>query len=85
MPKSRINVSLDRDLVDFAKLFAAENRTTVADIFTQYLLALKREADSGTTRPVLSHPAFQRALEDVQARLRDGSAEWHSFADVFAD
>jgi len=27
MPKTRINVSLDQDLADFAKVFAAENRS----------------------------------------------------------
>ncbi len=30
MPKTRINVSLDKDLAEFAKLFAAENQTSVA-------------------------------------------------------
>ena len=42
MAKTRINVSLDPDLAKFAKVFAAENRTSVAEMFTQYLLALKR-------------------------------------------
>ena len=42
MPKTRLNVSLDQDLAGFAKDFAAENRTSVANIVTQYLLALKR-------------------------------------------
>ena len=32
MPKTRLNVSLDQDLADFAKAFAAENRTSVADM-----------------------------------------------------
>ena len=30
MAKTRLNVSLDQDLADFAKVFAAENRTSVA-------------------------------------------------------
>ncbi len=85
MAKNRLNISLDQDLVDFAKLFAAENRTTVAEVITQYLLSLKRRAQGETTANILAHPAFHEAMEDVQARLRDGKAEWHTFDEVFSD
>jgi len=85
MPKTRINLSLDQDLVHFAKLFAAENRTSVAEVITQYLLSLKRQAEGENTAKVLAHPAFHEAMRDVQARLRDGRAKWQSFDDVFSD
>ena len=45
MAKTRINISLDKDLAEFAKIFAAENRTSVADLITQFLLSLKRRVD----------------------------------------
>lgn len=32
MNKTRINISLDEDLADFAKIFAAENRASVAQL-----------------------------------------------------
>lgn len=85
MPKTRINVSLDQDLADFAKVFAAENRTSVAEMVTQYLLALKRRAESKHMETILENPAFQLAMEDVQAKLRAGTAEWHSYDEVFGD
>lgn len=85
MPKTRLNVSLDQDLAEFAKVFAAENRTSVADIVTQYLLALKRRVDGEYMENILANPAFQQAMEDAQARLRDGSAKWHSYDEVFGD
>ncbi len=85
MAKGRINLSLDQDLVDFTKDFAAENRTTVADVITQYLLGLKREVQGETTVKILAHPAFHEAMTDVQTRLRDGQAEWHNFDEVFSD
>ena len=85
MAKNRINLSLDQDLVDFAKAFAAENRTTVAEVITQYLLGLKRRVQGETTERILSHPAFHEAMVDVQARLRDGNAEWNTFDEVFSD
>ena len=83
MPKTRINISLDQDLADFAKVFAAENRTSVADIVTQYLLTLKRRIEGQDSERILSHPAFQEAMEVAQEKLKDGSAEWYSYDEVF--
>ncbi len=85
MAKTRINISLDKDLAEFAKIFAAENRTSVADLFTQFLLSLKRRVEGEDTQKILAHPAFQKAMEEAQARLRDGTAEWHSYDEVFSD
>jgi len=75
MPKTRLNISLDKDLVDFFKAYVQENRTTVANVITQFLLALKRRAQGDSTEIILSNPDFHKALIDVQSRLRDGTAE----------
>lgn len=85
MPKTRINVSLDQDLADFAKIFAAENRTSFSEIITQYLLSLKRQVDGESSEKILAHPAFQEALEKSQAKLRDGTARWYSYNEVFGE
>jgi hypothetical protein len=85
MPKTRFNVSLDQDLAEFAKAFAAENRTSVADMVTQYLLALKRRVEGDYVEEIFAHPAFQQAMEDAQAKLRDGTAQWHPYDEVFGD
>ena len=85
MPKTRLNISLDQDIADFAKIFAAENRTSVADMVTQYLLALKRRVEGENIEKILAHPAFQQAMEEVQAKLRAGTARWHSYDEVFGD
>ena len=85
MAKNRLNISLDQDLVDFAKLFAAENRTTVSEVITQYLLGLKRRAQGETSERILAHPAFHEAMEDVLTKLREGKAEWQTFDEVFSD
>ncbi len=83
MTKTRINISLDQDLADFAKVFARENRISVAEMMTQYLLTLKRRIDGQDSERVLAHPAFQDAMEASRARLQDGSAEWYSYDEVF--
>ena len=85
MSKTRINISLDQDLADFAKIFATENRTSVADVITQYLLSLKRRVEGQSTEEILSHPAFVKAMEEAQEKLRNGTAQWHSYDEVFGD
>jgi hypothetical protein len=82
MPKSRLNISLDNDLANFIKLYAQENRTTAADIITQFILSLKRQTEGDNMEIILSNPDFYQAIIDVQKRLRDGTAEWYSFKDV---
>ncbi len=85
MPKTRINISLDRDLADFIKGFADENRTTVADVVTQYVLGLKRRIEGEPPVDILAHPAFREAMEEAREKLRAGTARWHSYDDVFGE
>ena len=85
MQKTRVNISLDKDLAEFAKAFAAENRLTVADLFTQYLLGLKRRSAENESNGILADPAFRQALEEVRAKLRAGKITWHSYDEVFGD
>ena len=73
MPKTRINISLDQDLAQFAKIFAEENRTSVADMVTQYFLGLKRRVEGEEMEWIFAHPAFQQAMEECQTRLSDGT------------
>jgi hypothetical protein len=85
MAKTRINISVDQDLADFAKGFAQENRVSVADMVTQYLLALKRRAEGKEGETILTHPAFARAMEEARSKLRKGTVKWHSYDEVFKD
>lgn len=85
MPKTRMYMKLDKDLVDFDKTYAAENRTTISNIITQYLLALKKRIEGQEAERILSHPAFQRAMEKAQTKLQAGKAKWHSYDEVFGE
>ncbi len=85
MPKTRLNISLDQDLADFVKVYVREHRTTVADVITQFVLALKRQAQGDSMEIILSDPDFHKALLDVQSRLSDGTAKWYTFEEVFGD
>ncbi len=85
MSKTRLNISLDQDLVNFVKVYVKENRTTVANVVTQLILALKRQAQGDSMEIILSDPDFHKAILDVQSRLRNGTAKWHTFKEVFGD
>ncbi|MBF0396582.1 MAG: hypothetical protein HQK78_07415 [Desulfobacterales bacterium] len=83
MAKTRLNISIDQDLVDFIKIFAMENRTSVADIFTQYLLSIKRKAEGQTSEKIFSNPSFYEAMAEAQEKLRSGKSVWHTYKEVF--
>ena len=85
MPKTRLNISLDQDLANFIKIFAQENRTTASEVITQFILGLKRQFQGDSMDLIFSNPDFYQALTDVQSRLRDGSASWHTFDEVFEE
>ena len=85
MPKTRLNISLDYDLADFIKFYAQENRTTASEVITQFVLGLKRRSQRQHSETVLSDPEFSQALTEVHDRIKDGSAQWHTFTEVFGD
>ncbi len=83
MPKTRLNISIDYDLADFIKMYAQENRTTASEVITQFILGLKRRTGQQSTDIALSDPNFLQALTEVRERLKKGSAQWHTFDEVF--
>jgi hypothetical protein len=83
MPKTRVNISLDQDLAEYIKIYAQENRTTASEVFTQFILGLKRRSQGDSMDIIYSNPEFYKAVLDVQNRLKDGLAEWYSFDEVF--
>ncbi len=85
MSKARLNISIDRDLADFVRIFVQENRTTASELITQFILGLKRRTRNESMDIIYSDPEFYHALSDVQARLKDGSAQWSDFRDVFGE
>lgn len=85
MPKTRLNISIDYDLADFIKMYAQENRTTASEVITQFILGLKRRTCQDSMDIILSDPAFSQALTEAQTRIKDGSAQWHTFDEVFGE
>ncbi len=85
MPKIRLNISIDHDLADFIKIYAHENRTTASDVVTQFILGLKRRTREDSTNIIFSDPNFYQALMEIKSRIKDGSAQWCTFDEVFGE
>ena len=83
MNKGKLNLTLDYDLIDYAKLFATENRTTVSDIITQFLLNLKRVKEKSPTEQIIADSSFHESIMQTIQKLRTGNIKWHSYNEVF--
>ena len=85
MAKARLNISLDQDLIEFVKIYAEQNRTTVTEVLTQFLLNLKRQKTGDPTELILSDKDFRESMLFTIEKLRTGKAKWHSYEDVFGE
>ena len=83
MQKSKLNVTLDKDLIEFIKFYAADQRASVSDIFTQFILNLRRSHNDEPTEIILSDPQFKEILLDTISRLRSGKIKWKKYREVF--
>ena len=83
MQKSRINLTLDADLIDFIKEYAATQRTTVSEVFTQFALKLKRVKENDPTEIILADPDFSDSLLGTIERVKAGTVSWLSYDEVF--
>jgi hypothetical protein len=83
MQKGKLNITLDQDLIEFARYYAKYQRTTVSEIFTQFILNLKRSKESEPTDLIMADPDFRESLLDTVSRIRSGEVKWHSYNEVF--
>jgi hypothetical protein len=83
MQKGKINITMDRDLIEFAKDYAEEQRTSVSEIFTQFLLHLKRNKTADPTDLILKDPVFSESLLETLSKIRSGKMHWYSYDEVF--
>lgn len=83
MQKGKINITLDKDLIDYAKIYAEQQRTSVSEIFTQFVLNLKRTKESDPTEVILADPDFAESLLETIARIKSGKVQWSKYKEVF--
>ena len=83
MQKGKINITLDKDLIEYAKIYAEEQRTSVSEIFTQFVLNLKRAKENDPTEVILADPDFRKSLLQTISRIRSGKVKWFRYKEVF--
>ena len=83
MQKSKINISMDQDLIEYAKLYASQQRTTVSEVFTQFILNLKRVHEDDPTQIVLDDSEFKNSLLATMEKIRSGNTKWSGYDEVF--
>lgn len=81
--KGKLNIMLDGDLIDYVKIYAEEQRTTVSEIFTQFILNLKRVKEKDPTEIILSDPEFKESLLQTISRIKAGDVKWFKYDEVF--
>ena len=82
MAKTKFNITLDKDLIEFSKLYATEQRTTVSELISQFLLNLKRTKSQDPTETIISDPEFNDSLLETISRIRNGKEKWLTYDEV---
>ena len=83
MAKIKLNVTMDQDLVEYAKAYAAEQRTSVSEIFTQFILNLKRRNENEPMTILLEDPEFRKSLLSTMDKIQSGQTRWSTYDEVF--
>ncbi len=83
MPKGKLNVTLDGDLIAYVKVYAEEQRTTVSEVFTQFVLNLKRVKERDSTETILSDPDFAESFMKTISSIKSGEVKWFKYDEVF--
>lgn len=83
MQKGKINITLDKDLIEYAKFYATEQRTSVSEIFTQFILNLKRTKENDPTDIIFADPDFKESLLQTISKIKSGKTKWFGYKEVF--
>lgn len=83
MRKGKINITLDKDLIEYAKIYAEKQRTSVSEIIAQFILNLKRTSEREPTEIILADPNFRESLLETVSRIRSGKVKWFRYKEVF--
>jgi hypothetical protein len=76
MPKCKLNVTLDGDLIEYIKIYAEQQRTTVSEVLTQFILNLKRVKEKDPTEIILADNEFRETLMQTISSIQSGDAKW---------
>jgi len=83
MSKGKMNITMDKDLIEYAKIYANEQRTTVSEVFSQFILNMRRVKENDPTEIILSDPDFRDSILETMTRIQSGDVQWSGYDEVF--
>jgi hypothetical protein len=83
MHKCKLNITLDGDLIEYIKIYAEQQRTTVSEVLTQFILNLKRVKEKDPTEIILADNEFKETLMQTISSIQSGDAKWFKYDEVF--
>ena len=83
MSKGKMNITMDKDLIEYAKIYANEQRTTVSEVFSQFILNMRRVKEKDPTEIILSDPDFRDSILETMTRIQSGDVQWSGYDEVF--
>jgi uncharacterized protein (DUF927 family) len=83
MQKGKVNITMDKDLIEYAKAYAEEQRTTVSEVFTQFILNLKKVKEDSPMDIIMADPDFKDSLLETISKVRTGDVKWRRYDEVF--
>jgi len=83
MQKEKLNITVDKDLIEYIKTYAEYQRTSVSEVVTQFILNLKRVKEDDPTETILADPEFNRSLQKTASLIKSGKMKWRKYKEVF--
>ena len=83
MQKRKLKITRDRDVIEYVKTYAGEQKTSVSEIFAQFILNLKRTREDDPTELIFSDADFRESLLKTVSNIRAGKTKWRSYDEVF--
>jgi hypothetical protein len=83
MQKGKINITMDKDLIEYAKAYAEEQRTTVSEVFTQFIFNLKKVKEDNPMDIIMADPDFKDSILETISKVRSGDVKWRQYKEVF--
>lgn len=81
--KAITNVTIDQDLLEYARAYAKEQRINLSEMFNLFLLNLKRTKQGDPTETILADPDFEKSLLQTISKIRSGTVKWSKYKEVF--
>lgn len=83
MEKGKLKITMDKDLIEYVKIIARENRTTVSELLNQLIFNFKRTWEHNETENIMADSDLNTRLMETIKQLQTGQIKWYSYEEIF--